>query len=66
MFNHTQYMEHINQLEIVILNSPSSQGVDGYCPLMDDLIDLLWDTSPGALERFYKASNEFHEAYSAR
>lgn len=59
------FLNAVRQLEITVLSAPSSMG-DDYNPLMDDLIDMLWEEGATARARFTYAVQEFHEAYAAR
>lgn len=61
-----EFLNAVAQLEATILTAPSNMGVEGYNPLMDDLIDLLWEEGPQARARFTYAVQEFHEAYAGR
>lgn len=60
-----EFLNAARNLEATILSAPSSTG-DDYSPLVDDLIDMLWEEGAIARARFTYAVQEFHEAYAGR
>lgn len=59
--------QSIQSLESIILTQPSGQGVESMGHVIDDLIDLMWDTqTPGVVDRIQWALDEFHAAYAGR
>jgi len=59
----------IQALEVAILSIPTGDET-GLGAILDDVVDLLWDTSPGAMDRFTAAAVDVlqavHEAYALR
>lgn len=54
-------------LESLILTLPSENAKgETIGHLIDDLIDLFWDTAPGANERINRALDDFHDTYLCR
>lgn len=54
-------------LEALILTLPSEHAKgETIGPIIDDLIDLFWDTAPGAVDRINQALDDFHDTYIGR